>query len=209
MAFISNTCACIHLYKHFNIEYNHPFIGSLFVNDDQYIKFCSNFNYYINCTPIINKPNDKSIFAIQNEGVWYKNSVISTPYVVIYLDDIEIHMVHETDEKIVLETYNRRLKRYKQSCVQPIFFILSCSELINDHSEDERIKLLKEFVAIKNSVYICKDVLDLELNDNKKNIILYKEWTNTTNERNSSHFYKFNDHGIIANIIIQYISQFI
>jgi uncharacterized protein (DUF1919 family) len=206
-AYISNTCTCIDIHRILNVEYNQPFIGSLFVNDVQYIKFCGNFDYYINCTPIIGKPNDKSIWAIQNQGLWYKHAAISIPYIIMYLDDIEIHWIHETDEKKLLESYNRRLDRYKLSESKPMF-ILSCSELINDHTENERLSLLKDFLTIKNSIYISKCPTDLEL-DNHENIILYDQWIHTSNERNSSHIYHYNDQVKIANIIVQHISKII
>ena len=111
-AYVSNTCAIIEIYRTLNIEYNHPFIGSLFVIDEQYIKFCNNFDHYINCDPIIGQPNNNSLWTLENNGIWYKHRAVPIPYVVMYLDDIEIHWIHETDQQLLLEKYQRRLETF-------------------------------------------------------------------------------------------------
>lgn len=202
-AYISNTCAIIEIYKTLNIEYNHPFIGSLFIIDEQYIKFCNNFDYYINCDPLIGQPNNNSLWTLENKGIWYKHKLVPIPYVVMYLDDIEIHWIHETNQQLLLEKYQRRLGRYKQQ-VNKVFFILSCSEFINKHTETQRLDLLTQFLSNKNNIYISRCPSDLNLN-NTNQIILNNDWINTSNKRDSSHIYIFNNQITIAHKALQHI----
>lgn len=203
IAYISNTCISTNMYKIFSVQYNHPFVGSLFVNDEQYIKFCQKFDYYINCTPIFGDPNENSIWAKQNSGVWYKHKDVTSPYIVMYLDDVEIHWVHETDMETTLNSYNRRLERYR-TYVDKVYFILSCAEIMNDHTEEKRHSLLNDFQNINNSIYVSKTPSELGLYNNNI-IILYEPWINTSNERNESHTYNFNDQKTIAETILKYL----
>lgn len=199
--FISNTCRAIHVFGNFNAEYNNPFIGSLFVNDLQYLKFCQNFDYYITVKPRFDLPNQNSTWAIQNNGVWYKNPVIKIPYPVMYLDDIEIHWIHEDNIETILDKYNRRLARCKNTI--PIF-ILSCSEFLNDHNNSDREYIIKEFVKLENGFFISRNKDELQLSSN---IMLYEPWIGTTDERNSSHVYAFHEFEASSAQLSQFIKK--
>ena len=61
---------------------------------------------------------------------------INTPYPVMYLDDIEIHWIHENDKNTLLEKYYRRIERYKTENPNPLF-LLCASDLCNDHTDEE------------------------------------------------------------------------
>lgn len=50
-SFITNNCIGSEICKKLNREYDNPFIGSYFQDDDQFLKFCSNFEHYINLKP--------------------------------------------------------------------------------------------------------------------------------------------------------------
>ena len=60
ISFVSNNCTGYLMFNKFKIKYNNPFIGSLFINDNDYIKFCNNINYYINFKPEFKAPSKKS-----------------------------------------------------------------------------------------------------------------------------------------------------
>jgi uncharacterized protein (DUF1919 family) len=199
IAYISNTCSNIGLY---NSSYNHPFIGSLFVNDEQYVKFCQHFDEYIKISPTFGNPNRNSIWARQNKNNgWYKHHSISPPYPVMYLDDIEIHWIHETKENELLTKYYRRLQRYYDTHSKPMF-LLSCSELLNNH-KDNGWELSRKFLQISNSIYIQRHKHPTEkLRDNE---ILYEQWTNKGFTRDESHVYTFNNQDTIIEIYKSYL----
>jgi uncharacterized protein (DUF1919 family) len=183
-AYISNTCSNIKMYSY---PYNHPFIGSLFVNDEQYVRFCKNFNQYILKTPVFAEPDKDSVWAKQSGDVWYKHPSIEIPYVVMYLGNIEIHWVHEHDEEALLQKYKRRLQRYYDS--EPsLIFLLSCSELLNDHSDDT---LVKDFLSIPTSYYITKT---------PSREIFHEPWACLDNKRNDYHVYEFNNQDTIVDV---------
>src|SRR5438445_12431381 len=98
ISIISNTCVGADIFKSFKMTYNNPFIGYLFQIDTDFIKLCCNLSHYINQKPIINLiPSNNSIFAQQNKGPHIRHQAVKIPYPIIYLDDIEIHAIHESD----------------------------------------------------------------------------------------------------------------
>ena len=54
ITFLSNTCIGQQMFVETKINkpYNNPLIGSLFINDYDFIKYCGNLEYYTNITPI-------------------------------------------------------------------------------------------------------------------------------------------------------------
>lgn len=186
-SYVTNNCLAQALYFSESREYESPFIGSIFLNDYQYVKMCKNYEYYISLKPVFSEPKIDSIWAKQNNGVWYKHVEISPGYPVMFLDDIEIHWIHENDTNLLLEKYNRRMQRYRQLGLVPLF-MLSFSDLCNDHSKEEYTKLINDFTSIENSLYLTKYKEDI---NNRDNVFLIKDWVETTNERNDSHIYTF------------------
>ena len=182
MKYITNNCG--NLYFHFREKrgYDHPFIGSLFVNDLQYVKFCKNFLYYLKVTPRFGNPDTSSTWAKQNGRGWFKDEEIFPPYPVMYLEDIEIHWIHEKDENELMGKYKRRLSRFWITEKETIVFLLSDADLCNNHSIEERKNMLKDFMFISNSIYLSKYE---EKDDNK--LFTVKRWVGQTDERNVSH----------------------
>jgi uncharacterized protein (DUF1919 family) len=86
-SYVSNNCLAQALYFSESRKYDSPFIGSIFLNDYQYVKMCQNYEYYISLEPVFSQPKSDSIWAKQNNGVWYKHIEISPGYPVMYLDD--------------------------------------------------------------------------------------------------------------------------
>lgn len=205
---ISNTCVgqAIHKNKIF-FPYNNPFIGSLIPNVYDYIKLINNIDYYITLNPILGEPNTKSLFSLQNNGIYYKHDTIKTPYPIVYLDDIEIHFIHEHDSSICIEKFIRRLARFKEIIKNKhkIIITLSFSELITEHSNKDEL-INKYFNDYNGNLNIEKYFIGpAEYNNGNKNYININKWNNIILDRNSSHVYNFNDQLFSINIFNKYI----
>jgi uncharacterized protein (DUF1919 family) len=142
---ISNTCVGYRLLKEYNKTYDNPFIGLLIINDYDYIKLSNNFFDYINYEPQI---------IIPKSNLYYNHKDIEIPYPVILLKDIELHYIHENNNNVVLEKYNRRIQRYKKILNNKIFITLSFSEFLNNHNNYQI--LIDEFLENNNTNNIIK-----------------------------------------------------
>jgi uncharacterized protein (DUF1919 family) len=180
--YISNNCANISFYFTENREYNHPFIGCLFVNDLQYVKFCKHFSYYSSITPVFGFPNENSTWAKQNGQVWFRHEEITPPYPVMYLEDIEIHWIHESDVETLSEKYKRRMGRLDLKSL--IIFMLSDADLCNTHSLDARLDIIKNFISIPTSLYLTRYEKDITINGR---IFFIERWENAPEGRNPAH----------------------
>jgi uncharacterized protein (DUF1919 family) len=192
-----------------NKEYNNPFIGSLFINDSDYVKLCSNLNYYLNLIPIFKKSLKNSKWYKQGNDI-YKIMGMYPIYPIMFLDDIEIHWIHEKNEEDTIQKYNRRIKRYINLNNPINLCILSFSELLNDHSKDDLDKLLNLFFDINENVifigpnYLLTNNIKNKLSKNK-HYIIKEEWNNILLNRNDSFVYHFNNQPQLRNDIINYI----
>jgi hypothetical protein len=194
---ISNTCVGQALINKKNIlPYNNPFIATLIPNDLEYIKLINNINYYIHQEPVLGNPNKESIFSKQNNNIYYVHDNIQIPYPVIYLDDIEIHCIHENDNNITLSKFKRRLDRFRELIKynHKIITTLSFSEFINNH-DDYNLVINEYFKNNKNdNLNIDKYFIGPnEYNNNNKNYIIVEEWNNINLERDKSHVLIFNN----------------
>ncbi len=155
MTYITNDCLALFIYKELNQQYESPLIGSLFESDLQYLKFCENFDHYINLTPRFGDP------LLPVTEMDYKNVPV------MFLDDIEIHFPHETDKDILLGKWNRR----KERMTKPIF-IWSDMQIFNkDYS------LKEQFKKLPNSIYVNKD--DIEEHKDKEFVYSKEGYLNT------------------------------
>jgi uncharacterized protein (DUF1919 family) len=208
LTFISNTCSGYELFKLFNIQYNNPFIGSLFVNDVQYAKFCSKFDYYVSLKPVFKNPDTQSIWAKENKGVWYKHNAIKTPYPVMYLDDIEIHWIHETSAVNLLDKYNKRLERLTKRNIK-IIMIFSESEFLNNNSFNNRTDIITTFFNSRyNTIFLGKTKLCDKIQLKSNNIYKFiQKWKNQDNIRLSSHILIFNNQPFICKVCEEIIND--
>lgn len=176
--YITNNCGCLSFFFEEQKAYDHPFIGCLFMNDLEYVKLSNNLEYYLSLIPRFSEPNPKSKWAEQTGSPWYIHKEISIPYPVMYLDDIEIHWIHESNSEELLEKYTRRVQRYKELSPTPVF-LLSCADLMNNFSKEERQKLIKDF----NGLYLTRHVEDTEV---RENVFFVEEWSNYPETRNEN-----------------------
>ena len=96
---ISNNCWGGFIYQIFKLPYNTPTIGLFFFADD-YVKFCSNIEYYLK----------NNLYFIEREESKYKD-YISKEYPIGKIDDIEVHFLHYKSSKEAKEKWDRRKKR--------------------------------------------------------------------------------------------------
>ncbi len=142
MTLVTNDCLAYFIYKKQEIEYESPFISSLFEDDCQYLKFCQNYKKYIKKTPILGKP--KLPVTVMNRD--------KVP--VMFLGDVEIHWPHNS-EVDVIEKFKKRLERGGKP-----LFIWSDMQIFNKHTIKERKELIKQFKAIPNSIFIKKNDIE-------------------------------------------------
>lgn len=194
-SFITNNCLGSSIYQRLKREYDNPFMGSYFQDDDQYLKFCLNFEYYINLEPTFSSPK----LPIDT-----KNSECPPDsFPVMFLEDIEIHWIHETDKDVCLDKYKRRIDRMKNKFP---FFIWGDSLLHRPHTEKHRENLIIDFMKIKNSIYFNKyninEWKDKSFEDRKKN----SGWAQPLNWLDSNFIfdllYKYFEHKKSSNLIV-------
>jgi hypothetical protein len=184
------------LIKKYNIyPYNNPFISTLIPNDTDYIKLINNIYDYIQIEPVLDMPSENSTFCIQNNGKWYKHDAIQTPYPVIYLNDIEIHCIHD-DFNNCLDKFKRRLSRMKELVLSKhnMYLLLSYSEFINHHDDTKTIidLFFKSQPSQPNINKIFLGPNKYKIDYDNDNYIGVKEWDNISLERNDSHVLLFN-----------------
>lgn len=141
--FITNTCQNLNLYNYLNIPYNTPFIGSYMQDDEAYVNFCVNYDYYILQVPVFKKSKQD------------KDTDAYTDYPVMFLGDFEIHWIHETNETDLLEKYNRRLERSRHT--SPVF-LWGDNLTLNNHTPRELEVLKKKFLnSPHHTIYLDKN----------------------------------------------------
>jgi len=97
LSILSNTCVGSGLYQKLNMQYNCPLIGSLILNDDDWLRLCERPQYYFSLEPKFIKSEDK-----------YR----SWNYPIVMLEDVRIDFIHETNDSVLYEKYKRRAKRF-------------------------------------------------------------------------------------------------
>lgn len=159
MTYVSNDCLAYFIYKNKNQQYESPFIGSLFESDEQYLKFCENYDYYINLEPTFGQP--KLPVTIMN----FDHPVI------MFLGDIEIHWPHEGSQDHVLDRFKRRLTRASVPLL-----LWSDMQMFNGYREDFK----QRFKVIPNSKFIEKNEIeefkDKSLEDIGQGILKIVTW---------------------------------
>lgn len=194
---ISNSCLSMEIYHLYPVdemmEWRSPLLGSLFLNDYDYLKFCKNYDYYIKQNPIFDKPKNR-----------YIHSAISDDYPVMYLDDVEIHWIHEVDTDSIIRKFEARLDLSKDL---DKIFLWTSSEFFNIHSNDERDKIFNEFISIDyRTIFLTEIENESKLNNEKHICYFVKEWENYSQlQRNSSNVCSWSNQKICAEIISKFI----
>lgn len=139
---ISNNCWGGFIYQSYKLSYATPTIGLFFMAED-YIKFLSKLDYYLEQT-IIEVPSNSSKW---NYKLSHKNN---WGYPIGRLDDIEIHFLHYESIEEAKTAWIRRCKRINRKNLLVKF----CDQ--NECS----YKYLKEFDSLPFANKICFSVTD-------------------------------------------------
>lgn len=201
--FFSNTCIGHQMFVLLNTKYTNPFIGTLIVNDFDYVKLCNNLDEYLQKTPYFGQPSQS---ALQGN----KRILNMGNYPVMFLEDIEIHWIHDTSESEILEKFNRRRNRFFEKKRNNLC-ILSYSQLLINHTPESISKLLLDFFKLKEHVIFLgpSKLLVPEIKallTETKHFIEKPQWNKISLHRKNS-VYHFNDQIQIKNDIMNYLKN--
>lgn len=177
---VSNTCSSCLVYGLYYpeihssfIEYNNPFISSWFPDDECYLRLCENYDYYMSLTPRFDLPPVNLIFERDTGSKTYLDKRSIPTYVIMFLGDVEIHRIHETNVQQLIKKFNCRKEISKGL---DHIFLWSDAEMINIHSDEERRNLINRFTNInKKSIFLTQH--KEEEMENHNTIIKYiPEW---------------------------------
>ncbi|GHV83646.1 hypothetical protein AGMMS50212_09860 [Spirochaetia bacterium] len=140
LTIVANNCIAGFLYQKYGMKYYSPTIGLQFPQED-FVKFCSNFEYYISCD--LEESSDKR----QNTFTSLGGGDINFP--VGKIDDITIFFQHYNDfndAKIKWESRKKRINYNK------LFFIF----VAYNNTPTEILKSFEE-LPIKNKIIITNE----------------------------------------------------
>jgi uncharacterized protein (DUF1919 family) len=141
-SFVGNNCFIEHVYKKYDKKYDYPFIFTHIHVDDQYLKLCENYEYYVNVVPTF---------------------YMSGTHLVALFDDVEVLCYHYPDRKAFLDKFSRRKER--QLGTTPVFF-WGDMYLYQTHTKEELENIKKRFNSLPNSVYLESGVELKDINFN-------------------------------------------
>lgn len=182
--YVGNNCSPLHFFFTEDREYDQPLIGSMILDDRDFVKLCKNFDYYMTLSPVFQSTPRKE---------WHKGKDLQIPYPITMLDDIEVHWIHEKSEQLLFEKYERRRNRYLTKKPIPIF-LLSYADLMNVWETNELLTLLSDYLTIPTAIYLSsiqipEGIIPKESIQNKDleergQLMYIKEWSGIT-ERDS------------------------
>lgn len=201
--FIGNSCLAWELCKHIgSMPYNTPFVSSLILEDEYFIKLCLNLEHYINIKPIfIDNPSKDTKWYKETGSEWYVHPSISLPYPVMKLDDIEIHWIHETDQNKLLDKFNRRadrLRKLMENKPDNIVCFWTFGQMFNEYKNiDEYKDIISRFMSCKyRTIFVGPDQFKHLANNNNS---FYYEIPNWNNENSWNTWHPWHvrtiDHG--------------
>ena len=157
-----------------------------------------------------NEKNNK--YTQQTNSKYYIHDAINVPYPIFLLKDIEIHYVHENNNEIALNKFNKRIERLKKMINNnhKIFITMSFSQFINKHDNYEL--LIDKFLEKSNNKNIIKIFIGPKEFYKEKygvNYMILFEWNNFNFERNKSNIFMSNDENLCVEKIKQLIEKFI
>lgn len=142
---ITNDCLAYFIYQKIGEEYLSPFIGSLFEDDKQYVKFCKYYKDYIKMIPVFGKAK------LPVTKMDYQE------FPIMFLGDIEIHWPHENNgPEFLMEKFNRRLAR-----VTDPLFIWSDMQVYNVHEQADLEQQKSIFRDISVNLFVNKDDIEV------------------------------------------------
>ena len=138
ISILSFHCSGAAIYQKLGQQYASPFIGHLFRNDDDFVKFCLHLEHYINIEPkIITKSKYPRYTGVSNKK-----------YVITLHDDIEIHWIHDYHAQNVISKFQQRKQRLYKSdgSLDKNNIIIIFSET-NLHKNKKNPEKFKDFIT--------------------------------------------------------------
>jgi uncharacterized protein (DUF1919 family) len=182
------------MYKHFNEQYNDPFIWSLILDDFDFVRLCRDFDNYISCKPEISTINKNCRWCKETN----KYSFNDWQYPVTDLSGIQIHWIHHTNqEQKLLTCFTRRVERYCRIKEKTVVFLFNSFTLFQNHSNNELKELLNIFLQNKHSSIallpedLPKEIYDMF--DNKKHIYYIMKGMSLKNANRNEWNYNLQD----------------
>lgn len=178
---ISNECVGSFLFSRFSpgkdsffINYTNPFISSLFLVDEEYVKLAENYDFYLSLIPIVKEPKE-TIWSQQTGNKWFVSmyNPLLKDYPVVHLGDIETHFIHDLNNKLVLKKF---IGRTKLTLGLRRIFIWAVPEMHNLHIENERNSLIKRFLSIDDSCIFFTNREEEEFEDDKHISVFVPSW---------------------------------
>jgi uncharacterized protein (DUF1919 family) len=200
LSFVSNNCVGWRLFEKFNVKpYNNPFIATLIPDDYQFIKLINNLTYYANVLPAIDKPKINRLHHPE----------IKTEYPVIFLEDIEIHCIHEIDNNSCLNKFKRRIERFQRFLKDDnnkIYIVLTYSQLISSRKFPKL--LIMDFLkpVSDNIVKIFLGPSKYYIEENKHYINI-NEWDNIEPTKDKNNLFIFDDADKTVEIVFNCINN--
>lgn len=194
---ISNTCVGSEVYSRFGKPYTTPLVGSIFLNDNMYLKFMKNLGHYTTLTPTFK-------IADQNEFLpGLKN--IHPKYPLMLLEDVHIHWIHEDKTEVVLEKWNRRLERGKD--LEPVF-TWSASEFMSEKNDKERAHFINEVCELPHlSLFFTERPAESKKGENFIIHHITEFQDKKQDDRYQWHFLRWNKQFAITNAIINILKE--
>jgi hypothetical protein len=92
----------------------------------------------------------------------------------MFLGDVEIHWIHECNEKLLMKKYRERLRVSRE--LEPVF-LWSDPEMFNIHSEDERVEFILRFCVIPRKTLFLTKYPDEAMNEEGvTDVVFVPEW---------------------------------
>lgn len=177
---VSNTCTGWQVYRDLNpgkndflIEFTSPFIGSLILEDEDFVRLSESYDYFMSLTPEFVTPSPRSWMRDTGDCRYRAGEI--RDYVVMSIGGIEIHWIHEPVDRTrqLMIKYNGRLELSRG--LRKIF-LWSASEILNRHSDSERANLLKRFMSIENRSVFLTEREDEVFEDENHITVFIPEW---------------------------------
>lgn len=155
------------------IEYNNPFIATIILNDEEFIKLCCNYDYYLSLTPIFGEPKLNTKWRLQSGSDRIVHSTSYIKYPVYHLGDVEVHCIHDDDEKHILKKFTGRYEIGKHL---ERMYIWSAAEIFNLHTEEERKDLVSRFLSLKGKSIFLTNKKEEEFEDEDHISLFVEKW---------------------------------
>lgn len=163
---LSPNCIAGEIYNILGLKFNSPLINSSMTRVD-FIEFCLNLDLYLKITPrIIGKKNGHPILSLEGKN----------------LKRINISFVHDYDDEVVLENWEKRKKRIKKD---NIFLIMDNKDENGNELDEEIINKINNFKCKNKVIFVSKK------NNIKNTYLITKKQIKKYNYKKLSGLYGF------------------